>query len=605
MAIIINSTIVQEGAYGEDTIYGVNATESSSKSILYRWQISEDGGIIWSDLSLWQAINFSNFILFSNNIISISQSFKDIYPNFIWRVVLSAPGELDVISSSFGQYDPVNINIISGNGEFENNVYRFRILATARLSDDMFLDPKIRWQKSTNEGISWENISEENLEEGNYFPNENLLIIAFSTNVNIRMKVRAAVTAPGAFPVFSNPSDIFYNGSGQPQANLSVIFTGSSIDTQGNTVHSVIGSSSDGAEVFYQWQYTEINDPNWLNIVSSSSTSGVTTSNLRLSPNYIDQNPNFIYRCVLSSISSGLVYSRIFGLEEIGLQINLVYSGGLNNSAPSDSIGGPPSSNFIIGSANNLFSDVSREDSGSGVIDYRCFYITNDSQNGESLYQTSIYVQSEYNSQSSVQIGISRRSEVQVLSLLSTPTSGSFKLNINGLITSPILWSSDSNIFQNNIKSAINDLNGIEVLVQRTFLNNYEISFIGESNNRNYELITASENTLFPLTLIQLEKTTEGQPVNSIAPRIFNSKSPPFNVIFLQTNFNNRIFIGDMNPGDIVPIWIRRYTYAEVSADQLNGFNLRITGNKNKSSIVLAEPVEMQSSDKPNFYFGE
>ena len=74
---------------------------------------------------------------------------------------------------------------------------------------------------------------------------------------------------------------------------------------------------------------------------------------------------------------------------------------------------------------------------------------------------------------------------------------------------------------------------------------------------------------------------------------------------FLQTNFNNRIFIGDMNPGDIVPIWIRRYTYAEVSADQLNGFNIRITGNKNKSSIVLAEPVEMQSSDKPNFYFGE
>lgn len=612
MAIQIINNIIEEGAYGEDTVYGVNASETNSKNIQYTWQCSNDGGNIWQNVSsmslppnLIQSLKISQSTTVSSSIskINILQSFKDVYPNSLFKVVLSASGENNVESMSFGQYQNVTISILSGNSSFENNRYNFKVFANATISDDMFIVPKFKWQKSTNEGASWTSIEQEKREEGEYLIENNNLDIIFSGKINVNMKIRAVVTATGSLPQFSNVFNVFYNSTTN-EPTISIIFTGSSIDPNNNIVHSVIGTSTDSSQVSYQWQKSD-NFSDWENIESNSNISGINSSNLILKPQYFQQNPIRIYRCILSSVSVPFVYSRTFGSDSFGLQINFVYSGGLNNSNPYDSIGGDPSINSISGNLNNLFSDVSMQDSEVGIVDYRCFYVTNDSINGEKLYNTTMYLTTEYNTQSSIQLGISRENESQEISLSTTPTSGSFKLKIGPLVTNPIIWNSNQNLFLGNIGNALNNLELINVSVQKTLFNNYQITFINDCSYRNYDLIEIVENNLLSSSQqvsIQVEKKTEGRPINSKAPKIFNSQSAPFNVTFYDTNANSRLLIGDLYPGDVVPIWIRRYTYGQVNTDQLNGFNIRINGNKNKVNIPIN--ISTQQIENADFFYG-
>jgi hypothetical protein len=90
-----------------------------------------------------------------------------------------------------------------------------------------------------------------------------------------------------------------------------------------------------------------------------------------------------------------------------------------------------------------------------------------------------------------------------------------------------------------------------------------------------------------------------------VAPRIFNSQSAPFNVTFYETNFNNRLSLGNLHPSDIIPIWIRRYTYGTVTDDQLNGFNIRLSGNKNPINLQTIPTITyQQQEEKPDFYYG-
>ena len=58
---------------------------------------------------------------------------------------------------------------------------------------------------------------------------------------------------------------------------------------------------------------------------------------------------------------------------------DIVYfmSGGSGNSNPNNSIGGDPSSSPISGLVNNLFDNISPEETTAGKTDYRCFYIFN------------------------------------------------------------------------------------------------------------------------------------------------------------------------------------------------------------------------------------
>jgi hypothetical protein len=251
--------------------------------------------------------------------------------------------------------------------------------------------------------------------------------------------------------------------------------------------------------------------------------------------------------------------------------IVFVYSGGLNNANSNESIGGPPSINTISAINNSLFSDVTKTEASLGKIDYRCFYIFNNNSISY-LYNSSIRIYSEIEGSSNIMLGVSRTSDVQILELRAEPTSGDFKLKYGIYTTSPISWDSDASILTQNIKSALDNLSPIDdVVVQQIDSKNYSITFpIG----RNYELMTVADNFLYPAIGMSVYKQSEGQPINSIAPRIPTEETIPFGV-----SFSNAINLGNIGPGEGIPVWIKRTTSGSVVNNQQNGFTLRLIGS--------------------------
>jgi hypothetical protein len=280
--------------------------------------------------------------------------------------------------------------------------------------------------------------------------------------------------------------------------------------------------------------------------------------------------------------------------------ISFVYSGGSNNIDPKKSIGGPPSINPVNASVNNIFSDVKKEESEAGLVDYRCFYVFNDNESN-SIFNVNVYLKSQKQGLSSCQIGLSKSTEEQVLSLSSSPISGSFRLIYENYTTYPIDWDNNYLIFQKNIENALNDLEVLSgVVVQRIFPNNYKISFLGDDNYRNHELLTVGINDLSPSTTVSVKKSAEGQPLNSIAPRLPTISTTPSGVIFYETSDlsnETKVFIGDLRPKDGVPIWIKRTTLGSVTNDENNGFEFRFSGN------LVKNPTVQPFINRPCFYY--
>jgi len=274
--------------------------------------------------------------------------------------------------------------------------------------------------------------------------------------------------------------------------------------------------------------------------------------------------------------------------------INFFYSGGSNNLDPTKSIGGKASVNLIEGIANSIFTDVT-DVAGLGAptslgpdgIDYRCFYIFNTSEL-YSLYEASIYVLQQSGTGdvfSNITLGLSTSTEVQNLniSLTGTPASGSFKLQYETSTTDSIPYSSDSEQMANNIQRELNRLsvlggNFSGVVVNASSNSDFLISFLGGENNRNHELLTATNLNITPAASISISEATEGQPINSEAPLLPNSLTTPFGVVFSDTFADNPISIGDLRPGDGVPIWIKRETTGSGTSTVDLEFKLRISG---------------------------
>lgn len=278
--------------------------------------------------------------------------------------------------------------------------------------------------------------------------------------------------------------------------------------------------------------------------------------------------------------------------------ITFVYSGGQNNLDPSKSLGGSPSNNVLSGLANNLFTNLKKEEFASQFVDFRCFYICNNSFS-DTLYNSSVYLESQISGVSNCQLGIAKSTDEQIIQLNSIPNSGSIKLKYESYTTSSILWNSNNVAFRKNIQEALNNLDIFSgVTVGDVGNNSFLISFLGSNNYRNYSLLQVAENNLSPSTTIDIAKRTEGEPINSIAPLLPTKTTIPNNVDFYETSESYRILIGDLHPGDVVPIWVKRSSFGQVSEDQTNGFAFRVSGNltQNPTQIIT-------SASKPCFYY--
>lgn len=262
--------------------------------------------------------------------------------------------------------------------------------------------------------------------------------------------------------------------------------------------------------------------------------------------------------------------------------ISFVYSGGSGNSDPSKSLGGIPSSFPIQGNVNNLFLNISSADSETGKLDYRCFYIVNESSS-DTLYNACVFILSQKQSGSTVQLGLTQINEIQKIKIAGAITGGNLILSYYGNQFS-VSWEGSPTNFASNLNEALIDagLAGVSVTTSESpSLNYFFVKFDGASGKRNHPLLAVVENDLIgPDTpIITISKDKEGEPINSIAPLLATETVPPAYVSFYDTSDNNKIVIGDLKPGDSFPVWIKRTTPPNSDFQEGDNFIFRISGN--------------------------
>ena len=146
-------------------------------------------------------------------------------------------------------------------------------------------------------------------------------------------------------------------------------------------------------------------------------------------------------------------------------EISLVLSGGSVNSDPSLSLGGNPSSSPVNSNAlNNIFNDITPDESLSGLEDYRCVYFFNDSD--DPIFNLKLWMLSETENGSSVTLGIQDKDEIQRLTITGTPTGGSFSLTYSGQ-TCISSYNADLGIWATTLQTNLNalqDTDGLPLL---------------------------------------------------------------------------------------------------------------------------------------------
>lgn len=263
-----------------------------------------------------------------------------------------------------------------------------------------------------------------------------------------------------------------------------------------------------------------------------------------------------------------------------GTDIVFVYSGGGTNNDPDLSLGGTPSAFPILGTTNNLFDNISDAEATSGVIDFRCFYFFNNSETS-TFKNVVMFVESEIEGGASMEIGITQQDDAQRISIPQPVTAGSLTLSFEG---DPFVWSHDPDlaVWGAGLATALNaldQLSDVEVTVSVVSGNNiFDILFTGADGSRNQELIELESNDLSEAPEITISKIVEGGPMNLITPSIPVDTAEPNNVGFQFTDSETVIVIGDMQPLDGFPVWIKRTTLPGTQSLENDGGTVRLSG---------------------------
>ena len=265
--------------------------------------------------------------------------------------------------------------------------------------------------------------------------------------------------------------------------------------------------------------------------------------------------------------------------------ISIVLSGGTTNFSPNNSLGGQPSSAPITSAViNNLFDDVSPEESEDGHEDYRCVYIFNDGETP--IYLIEVYIQEDFEEGATMEIGIEKRDETQRLTLdNATPTGGSLTLSYagNNFISN---YDSDLGDWAVALQTSLNNiliegenlLKDVAVTAQTATggVIIFDINFVDSDGARNHDKIVIEANNLTPASVGAAVSTTqEGSPINTVAPTIGLETTPPGGISFFAASQQSPITLPRLDPADGFPLWVKRFVPSGTTAKASDGFTLR------------------------------
>lgn len=257
--------------------------------------------------------------------------------------------------------------------------------------------------------------------------------------------------------------------------------------------------------------------------------------------------------------------------------IEFFLSGGPTNSNPNNSIGGLPSSFPLLGSANNLFPDISSEIASSGKTDYRCFYISNESAS-DSLIDAEVYFEEQGPGGSVVEMGLDKSTEIQKLNIIGIVLFGSLTIRYESTQL-VVPWGSSAGQFETNLQNQISSVSPGAIVSTSILGNSYNFT-ISFSDNRSHSLLELLDNGLVgsDQPIVSFSRVASGSPVNSVAPTLSVDTVPPVRVLFSSPTKGSKLELGTLRPGDKVPVWIRRLTFPNTNYMESDYFRFKIIG---------------------------
>jgi len=263
--------------------------------------------------------------------------------------------------------------------------------------------------------------------------------------------------------------------------------------------------------------------------------------------------------------------------------IVFVYSGGSDNSNPLLSIGGLSSSISIPGNVlDNLFSDITVEESASGLTDFRCFYVFNDSATN-ALYNAKALIPTQVPDGSTVTVGFFTQDDQQEIMVQGNPIGGTMTLMYDSIYQTIVNFDPDPAKFATNVQNGLNQLGNLSTVncIGSTgdHYVNVKATFANSDGNRYHPLLVVLVNSIVGATSIETNKIQDGGPINSIAPLLTNSSESPSGVQFSNYGMNNPFILGNFYPGDGFPVWSKRITPKEATGIRGDGFTFRLIGS--------------------------
>lgn len=273
--------------------------------------------------------------------------------------------------------------------------------------------------------------------------------------------------------------------------------------------------------------------------------------------------------------------------------IYFVYSGSGTNENPSLSLGGEPGE---LITTNALFDNLSAAEGEQGTTDYRCCYLVNDSTEA-TLNNFYIFTSKDDptvgTSDVTVQTGFAFRNEIQIFTIADYQSVASgtidvtythavfpaknFTITISSTIDAGAIETIKETIYTSLMTlegyavetNVTHTISGIDLLIS--------IEFAGLSKNKSHTMSVESEEFV-----VLIDKTVDGSPINSVATEIANELVAPTGVTFYTTS--NPV-IGNLEPGDVVPVWIKRKVPKNSRAVTKDGFTLKARGEAISESL--------------------
>ena len=254
--------------------FNVNASSKSGSAISYRWQVSEDGGKTWKDSGL--SGNKTATLKVTATLSRNGYRFRCVATNAKGDSLKSTAVKLTV-----KQVIKINSQAVSQTVTKAENV-KFRASAASLIKSKL----SYQWQVSTDGGSTWKN--------SGLSGNKTAVLTVGASKARSGYRFRCVISDEKGNKVITQAAVLTVSPSGTSgKVSVSHMTAGQSAEKGTTVIFNVLGKTSTGTALTYQWQVSTDAGKTWKN----SSLSGNATATLKVEAT--ESRNGYRFRCII------------------------------------------------------------------------------------------------------------------------------------------------------------------------------------------------------------------------------------------------------------------------------------------------------------------